>query len=114
MEAAPSLRCSGGIPEVREAIEAERAALQRSGVEESVADFQDRLEALCTTLEDAFEAHEVGERELPENAHKLPKYLLGGYSSGAPKGIPGDLDMELTDHLRDFFDERDLVAGYAA
>jgi len=108
-----------GIPEVRDAIEAERADLRDSGgVEESVADFLRRLEALCTALEDAFEAHEGGERDLPENAHKLPKYFLGGYSSGAPAGIPGALDMELTDHLRAFLDDcldaRDLVAGYAA
>jgi len=47
--------------------------------------------------------------------HKLPKYLLGGYSS-APSGIPNDLKLELTDYLRNALDEcktaLDLNAGY--
>jgi len=80
-------------------------------------DFLDRLVALCDALETTFEAHEAGERELPDNAYKLPKYLLGGYSS-APKGIPDDLNLELTDHLDSFLSDcltaRDLTAGYAA
>ena len=107
-----------GIPDARTAIAAERDALSEEGVEASIADFLNRLVSLCDALEAAFEEHEAGERTLPDNAHKLPKYLLGGYSSGAPAGIPGDLDLELTDHLRDFLDEckaaRDLNAGYAA
>ena len=107
-----------GIPDTRAAIAAERDGLSGEGIEASVADFLDRLVDLCDALESAFEAHEAGERSLPENAHKLPKYLLGGYASGAPAGIPSDLNFELTDHLRDFLDEcktaRDLNAGYTA
>jgi DNA helicase-2/ATP-dependent DNA helicase PcrA len=87
-------------------------------MEASVRDFLDRLVDLCDALEAAFEAHEAGDRELPDNAYKLPKYLLGGYANGAPKGIPGDLDLELTDHLDSFLSDcltaRDLTAGYAA
>jgi len=48
--------------------------------------FLDRLIDLCDALETAFEAHENGERDLPDNAYKLPKYLFGGYASGARKG----------------------------
>jgi superfamily I DNA/RNA helicase len=107
----------GGVPDARAAIAAERNALSEEGVEASVADFFDRLVHLCDALERAFNEHERDERSLPDNAHKLPKYLLGGYSS-APTGIPNDLNFALTDHLRDFLDEckmaRDLNAGYAA
>lgn len=107
-----------GIPDARVAIAAERDALDGDDIEASIADFLDRLVSLCDALETAFEAHEASERTLPDDAHKLPKYLLGGYSSGAPAGVPDDLALELTDHLRDFLEEckaaRDLNAGYAA
>ncbi|SDF96453.1 UvrD-helicase domain-containing protein [Halorientalis regularis] len=107
----------GGLPDARAAIVAKRDALGDEGVEAAITDFLDRLIRLCDALEAAFEAHEAGERSLPDDAHKLPKYLLGGYSSGAPSGIP-DLKLELTDQLGDFVDDclvaRDLVAGYAA
>ncbi|WP_276282623.1 ATP-dependent helicase [Halorussus caseinilyticus] len=107
-----------GIPDVRADLTEERDALGDEGVEASVADFLDRLLDLCDALVAAFEAHENGERTLPDDAHKLPKYLLGGYASGAPSGIPDDLNLELTDELRTFTDEcktaRDLNAGYAA
>ncbi|MDB9233764.1 ATP-dependent helicase [Halorubrum ezzemoulense] len=107
----------GGIPETREELVEERDALGTVGIEASTRDFLDRLIELCDALEDAFEAYEAGERDLPDNAYKLPKYLLGGYSS-APKGIPNDLDLELTDHLDSFVSDcltaRDLAAGYAA
>jgi DNA helicase-2/ATP-dependent DNA helicase PcrA len=106
------------LPAVRAALVAERDALGTDGLEASVRDFLDRLVDLCDELEAAFEAHEAGDRALPENAHKLPKYLLGGYASGAPAGIPDDLDLELTDHLDSFLADcltaRDLTAGYAA
>jgi len=106
------------LPDVREELVAERDALGTDGIEASVRDFLDRVVDLCDALETAFEAGEAGERELPDNAHKLPKYLLGGYASGAPTGIPGDLDLELTDHLDSFLSDcltaRDLTAGYAA
>ncbi|MUW13358.1 AAA family ATPase [Halorubrum sp. CBA1125] len=105
------------LPDAREDIVEERDALGTDGIEASIRDFLDRLVALCDALETTFEGHEAGERELPENAYKLPKYLLGGYSS-APKGIPNDLNLELTDHLDSFlsdcFTARDLTAGYAA
>jgi DNA helicase-2/ATP-dependent DNA helicase PcrA len=105
------------IPDARAALIEERDALENEGVEASTRDFLDRLVSLCDALEAAFEAHEAGDRTLPENAYKLPKYLLGGYSS-APKGIPDSLDLELTDHLDSFLSEcltaRDLTAGYAA
>ncbi|PAU82919.1 exonuclease V subunit beta [Halorubrum salipaludis] len=106
------------LPAVRAELVAERDALEGGGMEASVRDFLDRLVDLCDALEAAFEAHEAGERELPENAHKLPKYLLGGYASGAPTGIPGSLDLELTEQLDSFLSDclaaRDLTAGYAA
>mgnify|MGYP000050089694 FL=1 len=106
------------LPDAREDLVAERDALATQGIEASVHDFLDRLVALCDALEAAFEAHEAGDRELPDDAHKLPKYLLGGYASGAPTGIPDDLDLELTDHLDSFLSDcltaRDLTAGYAA
>ena len=106
------------LPDVRAALVEERDALGTDGVEASVRDFLDRLVELCDALEAAFEAHDAGERELPDNAYKLPKYALGGYASGAPKGIPDDLDFELTDHLDTFLSDcltaRDLTAGYAA
>ena len=106
-----------GIPDTRAEIAAERDTLGNDGVEASIAAFLDGLVDLCNTLEAAFEEHERGERSLPDNAHKLPKYLLGGYSS-APKGIPNDLKLQLTDYLEDFLNEcktaRDLTAGYAA
>ncbi|AXG07591.1 ATP-dependent helicase [Haloplanus rubicundus] len=106
------------LPDARADLVAERDALGTDGIEASVRDFLDRLVDLCDELEAAFEAHEAGDRELPENAYKLPKYLLGGYASGAPTGIPDDLDLELTDHLDSFLSDcltaRDLTAGYAA
>ena len=106
------------LPDARADLVAERDALGTAGMEAGVRDFLDRLVDLCDALEAAFEAHEAGERELPDDAHKLPKYLLGGYSNGAPKGIPDDLDLELTDHLDSFLSDclaaRDLTAGYAA
>jgi len=107
----------GGLPETREELVEERDALGTAGIEASTRDFLDRLIELCDALEDAFEAYEAGERDLPDNAYKLPKYLFGGYSS-APKGIPNDLDLELIDHLDSFVSDclaaRDLAAGYAA
>jgi len=106
------------LPDVRDELAAERDALGTDGIEASARDFLDRLVDLCDALETAFEAHQNGERELPDNAYKLPKYLFGGYASGAPKGIPDDLDLELTDHLDSFVSDclaaRDLTAGYAA
>jgi len=106
------------LPDARADLVAERDALGTDGLGASVRDFLDRLVDLCDSLEAAFEAHEAGDRELPENAYKLPKYLLGGYASGAPTGIPDDLDLELTDHLDSFLSDcltaRDLTAGYAA
>jgi len=106
------------LPDVRDELAAERDALGTDGIEASTRDFLDRLIDLCDALETAFEAHEDGERDLPDNAYKLPKYLFGGYASGAPKGIPDDLDLELTDHLDSFVSDclaaRDLTAGYAA
>jgi DNA helicase-2/ATP-dependent DNA helicase PcrA len=105
------------LPDARADLVEERDAVGTDGVEASIRDFLDRLVTLCDVLETTFEAHEAGERDLPENAHKLPKYLLGGYSS-APKGIPNDLNLELTDHLDSFLSDcltaRDLTAGYAA
>ncbi|MDL0142357.1 ATP-dependent helicase [Halobacterium salinarum] len=106
------------LPDVHDEIAAERDALETDGMEASARDFLDRLLDVCDALETAFEAHEAGERALPDNAYKLPKYLLGGYASGAPKGIPDDLNLELTAHLDSFIDDcltaRDLTAGYAA
>ncbi len=106
------------LPDVRADLVEERDALGTDGIEASVRDFIDRLVDLCDALEAAFEAHETGEKTLPENAHKLPKYLFGGYASGAPTGIPDALDLELTDHLDSFLSNcstaRDLTAGYAA
>ncbi|QDX41200.1 ATP-dependent DNA helicase [Salarchaeum sp. JOR-1] len=106
------------LPDARADLVNERDELGTEGMEASVRDFFDRLVDLCDALEAAFEAHEAGDRELPENAYKLPKYLLGGYASGAPKGIPDDLDLELTGHLASFLSDcltaRDLTAGYAA
>ena len=106
------------LPDVRVELVEERDALGTEGIEASVRDFIGRMVDLCDALETAFEAHEAGERELPDNAYKLPKYLFGGYASGAPKGIPGNLDLELTDHLDSFVSDcltaRDLTAGYAA
>jgi len=106
------------LPAVRSELVAERDALGTHGIEESARDFLTRLIDLVDALEAAFEAHEAGARDLPDNAHKLPKYLLGGYASGAPTGIPGELNLELTDHLESFVSDcltaRDLTAGYAA
>ncbi len=106
------------LPDARADIVEERDALGTDGMGVSVRDFFDCLVGLCDALEAAFEAHEAGERELPDNAYKLPKYLLGGYANGAPKGIPNHLDLELTDHLDSFLSDcltaRDLTAGYAA
>ena len=106
------------LPDVRVELVEERDALGTEGIEASVRDFIGRLIDLCDALEVAFEAHEMGDQELPDNAYKLPKYLLGGYASGAPTGIPGSLDLELTDHLDSFLSDcltaRDLTAGYAA
>ena len=106
------------LPDVRDELAAERDVLGTEGIAASTRDFLDRLIDLCDALEIAFEAHEDGERDLPDNAYKLPKYLFGGYASGAPKGIPDDLDLELTDHLDSFVSDclaaRDLTAGYAA
>ena len=106
------------LPDARADLVAERDALGTDGLEASVRDFLGRLVDLCDELEAAFEAHEAGDRGLPENAYKLPKYLLGGYANGAPKGIPDDLNLELTEHLDSFLSDcltaRDLTAGYAA
>jgi DNA helicase-2/ATP-dependent DNA helicase PcrA len=106
-----------GLLDAQSAIVAERDSLGTTAVETAIADFLDRLLALCEAFIDAFEAHEAGERTLPDDAHKLPKYVLGGYSNGAPSGIP-KLKLELTDQLESFVDEcltaRDLVDGYAA
>ena len=106
------------LPEVRDELTAERDRLGTDGIEASTRDFLDRLVDLCEALETTFEAHEAGERDLPDDAYKLPKYLFGGYASGAPKGIPDDLGLELTDHLDSFVSDcltaRDLTAGYAA
>ena len=106
------------LPDARANLVGERDGLREDGIEASVRDFLDRLIELCDALEDTFEAHEAGDQELPDNAYKLPKYLLGGYASGAPTGIPDDLDLELTDHLDSFLSDcltaRDLTAGYAA
>ena len=106
-----------GIPDTRADLVAERDTLRDEGLEASIKDFLDRLVDLCDALEVAFEEHEAGERSLPEDAHKLPKYLLGGYSS-APSGIPNDLKLELTDYLRNALDEcktaLDLNTGYEA
>ncbi len=106
-----------GLPDARADLVAERDVLGETKVEIAVEEFLDQLIVLCDALIDAFEAHENGDRSLPDAAHKLPKYLLGGYSSGAPTGIPA-LDLELPDHLDAFLDDcltvRDLVAGYAA
>ncbi|CCQ37065.1 UvrD/REP family helicase [Natronomonas moolapensis 8.8.11] len=108
----------GSLPDVRVDLVEERDALGTDGMEASVRDFLDRLVDLCDALEVAFEAHEAGNQELPDSAYKLPKYLLGGYANGAPKGIPGDIDLELTDHLDSFLSDcltaRDLTPGYAA
>jgi len=104
-----------GIQDTRADLVAERDTLRDEGLEASIKDFLDRLVDLCDALEVAFEEYEAGERSLPEDAHKLPKYLLGGYSS-APSGIPNDLKLELTDYLRNALDEcktaLDLNAGY--
>lgn len=106
------------LPDVRDELAAERDTLGTDGIEASARDFLDRLVDLCDALETAFEANQDGERDLPDNAYKLPKYMFGGYASGAPKGIPDDLDLELTDHLDSFVSDcltaRDLTAGYAA
>jgi len=106
------------LPDVRAELVEERDALGTDGMAASVRDFLDRLVELCDELEAAFEAHEAGDQALPDNAYKLPKYLLGGYASGAPKGIPDELDLELTAHLESFLSDcltaRDLTAGYAA
>jgi len=106
-----------GLPAVRDALTDARAALGDDGVEASIAAFLDGVIAVCESLISAFEAHEAGQRDLPENAHKIPKYLFGGYASGAPKGIP-DVGLELPEYLADFLDDcleaRDLIDGYAA
>jgi DNA helicase-2/ATP-dependent DNA helicase PcrA len=106
-----------GLRDARTEIAGERDDLGGTEVEAAVRDFLDRLVAVCDAFIAAFEAHETDNRSLPENAHKLPKYLLGGYSSGAPSGLP-KLKMELPGHLESFIDEclaaRDLVAGFAA
>ena len=106
-----------GLPAMRETLLTAREDLGNSGIEASIATFLDGLVALCESLIEAFEAHEDGTRELPEYAHKIPKYVFGGYSSGAPKGIP-DVGLELPEYLDDFLDDclqaRDLVTGYAA
>jgi superfamily I DNA/RNA helicase len=107
---------SEGLPEMREFLIEQRDSLGDGGVESSVSEFLDRLVLLCDSFERVFEEHENGERKLPEAAHKLPAYLLGGYS-GAPKGIP-KMGLELPDFLGDFLENcktaRDLNAGYAA
>jgi len=107
-----------GLPETRQALGSLGADLSGDGIEASVGSFIDQLIELIDALEAAFEAHEAGTRALPDDAHKLPKYVLGGYSSGAPKGIPGDLNLELTPLLRSFIEDCkiacDLAAGYRA
>jgi len=103
---------SEGIPEMREFLVEERDSLGDGHVESSVSEFLDKLVRLCDSFEGAFKEHE----DLPEAAHKLPAYFLGGYS-GAPKGVP-EMGLELPDLLRDFLESckkaRDLNAGYAA
>jgi len=106
-----------GLPALREALTDARADLGDTGVEASLDTFLDGAITVCDALDAAFEAHEDGDRKLPENAHKIPKYLFGGYSSGAPKGVP-DAGLQLPEYLADFLDDclhaRDLVAGYEA
>jgi len=106
------------LSDARADLVAEHDQLSEDGIEASVRDFLDRLIELCDALEAAFEAHEAGGQDLPDNANKIPKYLLGGYANGAPTGIPDELDLELTDHLDSFLSDcltaRDLTAGYAA
>jgi DNA helicase-2/ATP-dependent DNA helicase PcrA len=106
-----------GLQDTRTEIAAERDNLGGTNVEAAIMDFLNRLVAVCDAFIAAFDAHETGDRSLPDDAHKLPKYLLGGYSSGAPTGIP-KLKLELPGFLEAFLDEcltaRDLVAGYAA
>jgi len=106
-----------GLQEVRSEITALCDDIGGTPVEDAIVDYLDRLVAVCDAFITAFEAHEGGERSLPDATHKLPKYLFGGYSSGAPSGIP-KLKLELTEYLETFIDEcltaRDLVAGYAA
>jgi DNA helicase-2/ATP-dependent DNA helicase PcrA len=106
-----------GLPDAQRALADERERLGETGAEVAIGDYIQRLNALCDAFIDAFEAHEAGRRTLPEAAHKLPKYVLGGYSSGAPTGIP-KLNLELTDQMGSFVDAcltaRDLVDGYAA
>ncbi|MDS0284077.1 ATP-dependent helicase [Haloarcula onubensis] len=106
-----------GLPAVREALVEAREAIGDGGVEASISVFLDGAIAVCDSLIAAFEAAESGDSDLPENAHKIPKYLFGGYASGAPKGIP-DVGLELPEYLADFLDDclhaRDLVAGYDA
>ena len=105
---------SEGIPNVRKVIVSELSEIGEEGVEASVSEFLRRLVAVCDSLEEIFK--QQGD-ELPENSHKLPKYLLGGYASGAPSGVPA-MNLELIDYLEDFIDDcktaRDLNAGYAA
>jgi DNA helicase-2/ATP-dependent DNA helicase PcrA len=106
-----------GLPAMRDALASARDQVHGDGVEGSIRIFLDGLVAVCDSLIEAFQAHENGERDLPENAHKIPKYLFGGYASGAPTGIP-DAGLELPGYLHDFLDDclqaRDLVAGYDA
>jgi len=105
------------LPAMRDTLLTIRNDMGESGIEASIATFLGRLIGVCESLIDAFQAHEDGHQELPEYAHKIPKYVFGGYSSGAPKGIP-DVGLELPEYLADFLDDclqaRDLVAGYAA
>lgn len=106
-----------GIPEMKEFLVEERNSLGDTGFEKSVDSFLSRLVELCDATEKTFERHQENpEFELPEDIHKLPAYLLGGYS-GAPKGIP-DISLELPDLLGDFIEDcqkaYDLNKGYAA
>jgi len=91
------------LPAARTDIANEREKLDTDGIEASARDFLDRLVDLCDALETAFEAHESGSRELPDNAHKLPKYLLGDTQAVHRQGFQTTLTWNsLTTSIRSF------------
>ena len=106
-----------GLYPVRKALNQASREVGHSGIEASIDAYLEGLVGVSDSLIETFEAHEAGNRDLPEYAYKIPKYLFGGYSSGAPKGIPDD-SPELTTYLDDFLEDarqaRDLVGGYQA